>query len=85
MVSLKFLAFTHLSIVIKKDGKMGIFDNSKIKQIAKGWTSVVGYEEIAPIAVKNYLSNKDLQKMNPDFEAKYDEIIAAYEQKQKTL
>ena len=55
-----------------------IFDNSKIMQIAKNYSPKVKYEDIAPIAVKHYLENKEVQNIDRDFEKIYDTIIADY-------
>jgi len=55
-----------------------IFDNSKIKTIAKEYVSKVFYEDIAPNAVKHYVNNPKLQNIDLEFEKVYDQIIIDY-------
>ena len=55
-----------------------IFDNSKIKKIAKGYKSVVRYEDVALLAVKTYMEDKNYQHIDQDFEKVYDTIIEDY-------
>lgn len=55
-----------------------IFDNTKIKTIAKEYVPKVFYEDVAPNAVKHYLNNKDLQNIDQEFEKVYDQIIMDY-------
>lgn len=56
-----------------------IFDNSKIKEIAYDYSPKVFYEDIAPKAVEYYLKNKEMQTIDYEFEAIYDQIIEEYE------
>lgn len=58
-----------------------IFDNSKIKSIATNYQSTVCYEDVAPLAVKEFMENPNYQNINEDFEKIYDQIINDYEQK----
>lgn len=55
-----------------------IFDNTKIKSIAKDYVPTVRYEDIAPKAVAHYRNNKELQHIDEEFEALYDRIISDY-------
>lgn len=55
-----------------------IFDNSKVKTIAKDYVPTVFYEDIAPKAVQYYLNNKEAQFIDQDFEKVYDQIIEDY-------
>ena len=58
-----------------------IFDNSKIKSIALDYNATTKYEEIAKIAVKRLLNDKNLRGIDKEFNITYDKIILDYEQK----
>jgi len=55
-----------------------IFDNTKIKTIAKEYVPKVLYEDIAPTAVEYFLTNKKAQNIDQVFEKIYDEILTDY-------
>lgn len=61
----------------KKDS--AVFDNSKIKAIAPNWKSQTDYSKIAPILVKWFLENKELQVIDEDFDRRYDELVAKFQ------
>jgi len=56
-----------------------IFDNSKIKSIAKDYEATTKYEDIAPKAVQRYLNNKELQTVDHDFDKLMDKIVKEYQ------
>jgi len=56
-----------------------IFDNSKIKEIAPNYNPLVRYENIAPIAIKRILENKNLQTIDEGFNEWYNKLVKDYE------
>ena len=52
-----------------------VFDNSKIKSITKKYTSKIGYEDVVEEAIKHYQANKDLQRVDFEFERIYDQLV----------
>ncbi len=56
-----------------------VFDNSKIKGIAKGYKAKTRYEDIAPIALKKLLENDAKKTIDTAFNKWYDNIISEYE------
>ncbi|MGM0495566.1 MAG: NAD-dependent epimerase/dehydratase family protein [Bacillota bacterium] len=60
----------------KKDS--AVFDNSKIKSIAPNYKSKVEYSDIVKRAVKHYLETPELQKVDKEFDKRYDNLIAEY-------
>ena len=59
-----------------------IFDNSKIKSIAKEYQSKIRYEDVVEEVVNYYENNKDKQMISDDFELLYDRLIESYLSKQ---
>lgn len=60
----------------KKDS--AIFDNAKIKEVSKNYTSKTDYLDIIDDAVSYYLNNPDLQSINEEFLKRYNELIEIY-------
>ncbi len=58
-----------------------IFDNTKIKGIAKNYTSKVGYEDVVMDVIAYYQTHEELQVVNEEFEKLYDNLIALYQNK----
>ena len=56
-----------------------IFDNTKIKNISKNYSSSIGYEDIAKDVVEYYRSNPDKQLISAEFEAMCDKLIDMYQ------
>ena len=56
-----------------------VFDNSKIKTIAKGFKGKTRYEDIAPHAIRKILENSDKKTIDTEFNKWYDIIISEYE------
>lgn len=55
-----------------------VFDNSKIKRVAKNYTSNVAYEDIIDDAVAYYLNDPDKHIIDVEFEKTYDQMIADF-------
>ncbi len=72
----EFLGDKHYSV---------IFDNTKIKSIAKNYQSVVKYEDIAPKAIKYYLENKEMQVIDENYLKTYQKIIDDYKKNNEIL
>lgn len=58
-----------------------IFDNTKIKEIAPNYQSVVRYEDVVSKAIKHYEEYPHLQNFNEDLNTVYETIIKDYFQK----
>jgi len=58
-----------------------IFDNAKVQEFHPYFKAKTSYKDIAKKAVDYYLNHKDLQTINEEFEARVDEMIAAYKAK----
>jgi len=62
-----------------------VFDNSKLKRLAQGFTAKVRVDEGLKMTVANVLANKDLQIEDPEFDQWCDRIIAAVEAAKKSF
>lgn len=58
-----------------------IFDNAKVKMFNPTYESKTSYKDIAKKAVDYYMSHKELQTINEEFESRVDALIAAYQKK----
>ncbi len=58
--------------------KSAIFDNTKIKSISPHYRSKTDYDNIVKKAVKYYLSDKDTQIVDVEFDKRYDKLISEY-------
>ena len=58
-----------------------IFDNTKIKKIAKDYVSTVRYEEVVEKAIAHYLNTKEIQYFNEEMNTLYESIINDYQKK----
>jgi nucleoside-diphosphate-sugar epimerase len=54
-----------------------IFDNTKLKRLAPGFTAKTRADEGIKMTVANVLANRDLQQEDPEFDQWCDKIIAA--------
>jgi nucleoside-diphosphate-sugar epimerase len=61
----------------KKDS--AVFDNTKIKTVAKNYTSKTDYLSIINTAVTFYLNNVELQTVNQEFLNRYNTLIEKYQ------
>ena len=52
-----------------------IYDNTKIKAIAKHYTSSIAYTDVLKKAIAYYLDNPDKQTVNHDFLKRYDAMV----------
>jgi len=55
-----------------------VFDNKKIRKVAKNYKSETGYEQVISKVVAYYESSPHLQTIDEDFMHRYDELIDAY-------
>ncbi len=55
-----------------------IFDNSKIKEISKAYTSHIGYEDVVDQVIAYYENHQELQHTDDHFEERYDQLIKDY-------
>ena len=62
-----------------------VFDNTKLKRLAPGFTAKVRVDEGIKMTVANVLANKDLQNEDPEFDQWCDKVIAAMETVRKIL
>ncbi len=56
-----------------------VFDNTKIKGLAKGFKAKTTYEMIAPIALEKLLKNSNKKTIDTAFNKWYDNIISEYQ------
>jgi nucleoside-diphosphate-sugar epimerase len=56
-----------------------VFDNTKLKRLAPGFTAKVRADEGIKKTVANILANSDLQQEDPEFDEWCDKVIAALE------
>lgn len=54
------------------------FDNSKIKKVAKNYTSETDYYEILPEIIDHYTVSEDLMTIDDDFNKRYETCITDY-------
>ncbi len=60
-----------------------IFDNKKIRKVAKNYKSETGYEDVIGKIIENYETNKDLQTIDKDFLKRYEKLIKEYREREK--
>jgi nucleoside-diphosphate-sugar epimerase len=60
-----------------------VFDNKKIKKVAKHYKSETDYGEIVKRAIQYYENNKEVQVIDEEFDHRYDELITAYSKELK--
>lgn len=56
-----------------------IFDNKKIKSVAKGFECSTRYEDVVDKAINHYQNTPELQKVDKNFDEIYQKIIKDYE------
>jgi nucleoside-diphosphate-sugar epimerase len=60
-----------------------VFDNTKLKRLAPGFTAKTRADEGIKMTVENVLANSDLQHEDPEFDEWCDKVIAALETAKK--
>lgn len=57
-----------------------LFDNTKLKRAVPGFVATVRFDQGVRLAVEHLLAHPELQKLDPEFDAWCDRVIAAQEQ-----
>jgi len=60
-----------------------VFDNTKLKRLAPGFTAKTRADEGIKMTIENVLANSDLQQEDPEFDEWCDKVIAALETAKK--
>ncbi|MBP5457784.1 MAG: SDR family oxidoreductase [Paludibacteraceae bacterium] len=62
-----------------------VFDNSKIKRIVPDFQCTIRFDQGIQKTISNVLSNKNLQREDPEFDQWCDEVIEALENAKQTI
>ncbi len=62
-----------------------IFDNSKVKRVVPDYRATVRFDQGVQRAIANILTDQELQKPDPEFDAWTDRMIEAYEAMENSL